>query len=157
MAFSLTPARRAFLDTIAWSEGAGYTTMFTGKVFHDFQDHPRQLQSGGGYTSDAAGRYQFLSSTWDEAKETLQLEEFNPENQDQAALLLVQRRGALELVDMGNISKAIAFCSWEWASFPYNETDGRYGQPTHTMTSLLKYYQERLEMYEGANVNPTKH
>ncbi len=42
--------------------------MFTGTKFTGFEDHPRKLNTSGALTSDAAGAYQFLSTTWDEAK-----------------------------------------------------------------------------------------
>ena len=53
----------------------GYTTQFTGSQFTDLSKHPRQLKTGGGYKSDAAGAYQFLSTTWDEAKQALDLKD----------------------------------------------------------------------------------
>ena len=56
--------------------------MFTHKRFDGFGDHPRQLQSGGGYTSDAAGAYQFLSTTWDGARNALGLQDFSPASQE---------------------------------------------------------------------------
>ena len=32
---------RAFLDMIAYAEGAGYSTLFGGGTFAGFDDHPR--------------------------------------------------------------------------------------------------------------------
>jgi len=81
---SLNPYRKAFLDTLAYAEGTGnypnngYNTMFTGKQFSGYKDHPRKIQRSSGYASDAAGRYQFLSTTWD----GLGLPDFSPPNQD---------------------------------------------------------------------------
>jgi lysophospholipase L1-like esterase len=62
---------KAFLDVIAFAEGTykspdnGYKTQFTGKQFDSYDDHPREVISASGLDSTAAGRYQFLSSTWD--------------------------------------------------------------------------------------------
>ena len=45
----------------------GYNTMFTGAQFSDTSKHPRQINRSNGLASDAAGAYQFLSTTWDGA------------------------------------------------------------------------------------------
>jgi muramidase (phage lysozyme) len=87
---------RALLDTIAGSESPGYDTMYGGGKFQDFTDHPRQavpIQSGpnAGKTSSAAGRYQFLGSTWDQVKQEAGLPDFSPDSQDQGAWHLAQK------------------------------------------------------------------
>jgi muramidase (phage lysozyme) len=96
--------------------------VFTGKRFSSFADHPRQLQCAGELCSDAAGAYQFLSTTWD----SLNLPDFSPENQDKGAVELIKRRGAYQNILDGNIRNALDKCSYEWASLP----PGRYGQPS---------------------------
>jgi muramidase (phage lysozyme) len=117
---------QAFLNLIRVPEGTsgedGYRIMFTGVRFAFFDDHPRQLQCAGDLCSDAAGAYQFLSTTWD----SLNLPDFTPKSQDQGAIELIKRRGAYEDVIDGNIRTALDKCSWEWASLP----PGRYGQPS---------------------------
>jgi muramidase (phage lysozyme) len=91
----LTTEQRALLDSIAAGESGGsYTKLFGGRDFSDFSDHPRQdipIPYRPGMTSSAAGRYQFLGSTWDQASKALGLKDFSPENQDRAALWLAQR------------------------------------------------------------------
>lgn len=142
--YPVTKRRKAWLDLIAWAEGTAkhsgeeqYRVMFTHKIFQSFNDHPRQIQSSGGLRSDAAGRYQFLSTTWDEAKIALGLPDFSPEAQDQAALWLIdKKRGALNLIDSGNqIESALNRLSWEWASLP----PGRYGQPVRTYQECVQF------------------
>jgi muramidase (phage lysozyme) len=117
---------QAFLNLIRVPEGTsgedGYRIMFTGKRFTSFADHPRQLQTANGIASDAAGAYQFLSTTWD----SLNLPDFSPENQDKGAIELIKRRGAYQNILDGNIRTALDKCSYEWASLP----PGRYGQPS---------------------------
>lgn len=87
---SLRPEMRALLDTISGSEAPGYNYIYGGRTFSDYSDHPRQyvpIANGPnvGRTTSAAGRYQFLGRSWDEAKNALHLTDFSPKNQDAAA------------------------------------------------------------------------
>jgi muramidase (phage lysozyme) len=122
----------AFLWMIRNCEGTagpdGYKTMFTGKKFDSFADHPRKAITAGvngkGLTSTAAGAYQFLTTTWDECKRQLGLADFSPENQDKACILLLKRRKALDDIKAGRFEVAIKKCNLEWASLPgspYNQ------------------------------------
>lgn len=90
------PAGMALLDTIAGSESPDYNTVHGGGKFNSFADHPRTavpIASGpnAGKTSSAAGRYQFLGSTWDEVKKETGLTDFSPGSQDQAAWFLADK------------------------------------------------------------------
>lgn len=125
---------QAFLAMIRAAEGtagpAGYRTLFGGAVFDSFADHPRRTVTarlgGGTISSTAAGAYQILSRTWDEARAALNLPDFSPESQDIAAAFLIRRRGALRDVMEGRLDVAIVKCAREWASLPGSP----YGQPT---------------------------
>jgi putative chitinase len=153
---SLNPNRKAMLDAIAFAEGtnkypnSGYNTMFTGKQFSGYEKHPRQIQRSGRHASDAAGRYQFLSTTWN----GLGLSDFTPKNQDVGAVKLLQRRNALSYVDNGDWPKAFTKARQEWASFP----GAGYGQPEKSMDALVSYVKNRLSVYgnNSSNVDPKK-
>jgi muramidase (phage lysozyme) len=74
------PQVRAALDTIGWAEGGrSYNTLSGGGTFAGNQ-HPNRPITTGGYTSTAAGRYQFLYRTWIEIKDRLRLPDFSPVN-----------------------------------------------------------------------------
>lgn len=93
---TISPVQQSFLNSVAAGESPDYNTMYGGGRFEELNDHPRQnipIASGpnAGKTSSAAGRYQFLQGTWDEAKQTLGLPDFSPESQDAAAVWLAER------------------------------------------------------------------
>lgn len=93
---TVTPLQKAFLNSVSAGEAPDYNTMYGGGRFEAMQDHPRQavpIRSGpnAGKTSSAAGRYQFLQGTWDEAKNALGLPDFSPDSQDAAAAWLAER------------------------------------------------------------------
>lgn len=134
-ASTIPPQGRALLDTIAGSESPGYDTIYGGGKFDNFADHPRQsipITSGpnAGRTSSAAGRYQFLGSTWDQVKNEAGLPDFSPESQDQGAWYLAnkvynQKTGrdlASDLTSAKGNPAAIAgigrYLSGTWTSLP---------------------------------------
>lgn len=133
---------QAFLRVIRAGESSqddsAYTVMFGGSHFEGFADHPRRKNTVGRLTSTAAGAFQFLSRTWDEMAAKYGLADFSPPNQDIAAVGLIARRGALQLVMEGRIREAIARCAREWASLPGSP----YGQPTLTLERALAVYHE---------------
>jgi muramidase (phage lysozyme) len=150
--FALTPERRALLNTIRYAEGTwsrgqdhGYRIMFGGSMMPSLERHPNRVNYSGGYASAAAGAYQFMPFTWALASRALQLVGFGPDVQDQAALFLIQRRGALALADQGEFSPALAAkLAPEWASFPTLAGRSYYGQPVQRYTVLRTFYERNL-------------
>lgn len=143
-----TPSK-AFLDVIAYAEGTkgrgddGYNVIFTHAQFTGYADHPRQVKCSGSLCSDASGRYQFLSTTWDGVKRNLGLSDFGKVNQDKGGLYLARNRGVTnttQRLDKAAFSTAVLKLGKEWASMPGSP----YGQPTHTVDELWGEYQKYL-------------
>ena len=136
----------AFLWTIRVCEGTsgptGYNTMFTGKQFESFADHPRQAITAGvngkGLTSTAAGAYQFLSSTWDQCQRSLTLPDFSPASQDKACILLLKQARALDYIRAGDFTNAIKRTNKIWASLPGSP----YNQHPKDLSTAVAYYQQ---------------
>jgi len=140
---------RAFLDTLAFAEGtrANYNYIFTFVTFNSYADHPRRKICSGGLCSTAAGRYQFLSKTWDGLAPGLGLGDFTPPNQEKAALEIIRRQGAYNNVLRSsvyeNFTAALQKLNTTWASLPGSP----YGQPTHPTAELWRYYRTALAKY----------
>lgn len=138
----------AFLDTLAYSElGSqaknsedGYNVIVSGKTFADYSDHPRVLVPLPRLhiSSTAAGRYQFLSRTWDGLTDRLNLSDFSPLSQDRGAIELIRQRGALDDVRSGRFATAVNKCRKEWASLP----GAGYSQPEHPLEVLERVYEQ---------------
>jgi lysozyme len=150
--YAITPQRRALLNTIRYAEGTwkqgsgeGYHSLYGGGRFASLARHP-EIVVVKRYRSAAAGAYQFLPGTWREASAKLQLASFQPANQDQAALYLVDRRGVLNEIDREGLTRrAMAVLAKEWASFPSQAGRSFYGQPVKQAEDLERFYQASLE------------
>ena len=129
------PNGRAILNAIADAEGTskyadqGYKTHFGGKQWQGQgypEDHPRENTGG----SDAFGRYQFMSPTWNEYKGG---NDMSPKGQDKVALDLVTKKRGVNLDD-GLSKEEVGKLSWEWASIKGNNytfngaAQGKVGQ-----------------------------
>jgi murein DD-endopeptidase MepM/ murein hydrolase activator NlpD/muramidase (phage lysozyme) len=148
------PNVAAFLEMLRDGEGTlgdkGFTTMFTGAQFSGFADHPRQIQGSGRLRSDAAGAYQFLSTTWDPIAARLGLKDFSPRSQALAAQEKLKDRGIYEAVVRGDLVAALGNASYEWASLPSGPGGGgRYGQPNHTYEEVVKIFEQAKQAIGG--------
>ena len=155
--YPMTPARRALLNTIRYAEGTwaggqdiGYRILFGGSLMGSMERHPNLVIRTARYASAAAGAYQFMPFTWSMASRLLGLQKFSPEEQDQAALLLIQRRGALPLADEGRFTRSLAArLAPEWASFPTLGGSSYYGQPVRRFSELKRFYEDNLAQLLG--------
>jgi muramidase (phage lysozyme) len=147
------PEVRSLLNTIRYAEGtpgdAGYQTMFGGSKFDTSKgwQHPNKAISSGGYTSTAAGAYQFLQPTWQGTAKALGLTQFDPKSQDLAALYLIdKKRGALEPFLKGEkFGTVINKLAPEWAALPTSGGGSYYGQPSKKLGDLYQYYEQQKQ------------
>ena len=119
--------RKASLDMLAWSEGTdkrtsetrnhGYDVIVGGELLYWLPGSPSQTCHAKPKTQISAGRYQLLSrcgclpcSAWPER--------LLSESQTAVALQQIKERGALLMIDRGDIRRAIDRCSNIWASLP---------------------------------------
>lgn len=127
----LSPVARALLETIAGPESKGdYNVIYGGGQFDSYDDHPRQyveITSGpnAGQYSSAAGKYQFLGSTWDDIAERYDIPDFSPASQDQAAWALAteeyRRDTGRDLeadLSAGDLSRVAPSLRNQWTSMP---------------------------------------
>ena len=157
MSLIISKNLRAFLNTLAWSEGTstspttrcrGYDVIVTGadgksEIFADFSKHPfaagrkSKVINSNGLTSNASGRYQFMLRDWAHYRTQLCLPDFGPESQDRWAIQLIRERKALPLIEAGRFAEAIAAVRNLWASLP---GAGYKDQPMRDLRELTRIY-----------------
>jgi muramidase (phage lysozyme) len=134
------PNVSAFLDTIAWAEGARYDTLYGGARFDDYSRFP-----GYGKRHSPSGRYQIVAQTYDELSTQLGLTDFSPRTQDLMAVHLLHKRGALKPLLSGDLDAALPGASRPWASLPKAPGEaGRYNQPYKPYEAVRSTF-ERLK------------
>jgi muramidase (phage lysozyme) len=144
-------------QAIAGAEGTilggkpGYNVMFGGGKFKDFSRHPdKVISSPGGYSSAAAGAYQFLPGTFAGAQKRLGLRDFSPESQILAMLDLVKSRldpigGLAAITKAGTLTPQIQEAlAPEWASFPTASGKSYYGQPVKKPEQIQKFFEQGM-------------
>jgi len=133
------------------SGSRGYNTQFTGTQFDDLSAHPRQKRSSGNLTSDAAGAYQFLSTTWDGAKKALNLPDFSIASQEKAGRYLTEQRGVnpdMVFKSKSEFKAAMDKLAPEWASLPYSGVSpGGYGKGSSYYGQGGKSVDELWDLY----------
>jgi len=126
----IPPEGKALLNSIAVGESKGaYDVIVGGTKFNSYAEHPGiidpALYKKTGFNSDAAGKYQFLSTTWKWIKDRLKLADFSPENQDKAAWFLAQSdyqkrtgKNLLSSLKQGDTIGVANALSPTWTSLP---------------------------------------
>jgi muramidase (phage lysozyme) len=136
------PNVRKMLDVIASAEGVkhGYNTIFGNERFGNLSAHPnvrKQFKQTNGRmnVTTAAGRYQFIKDTWDDASGRYGLRDFSPQSQDIAAIGLLMQNGALPYVLKGDFQTAVRKSGGTWASLPSSP----YAQPKRSQAEIDKF------------------
>ncbi|NES91905.1 MULTISPECIES: glycoside hydrolase family 104 protein [Okeania] len=151
------PRIRAFLDTIAVTEGTtgpqGYYRQYTNDHFSGFEDHPREMKCGidrnnEKLCSDAAGRYQFLSTSWDLYAPMVGAKNFGPTYQDRVAIELIREKDALEDIEQGRIEEAFRKLYMVWPSFGETPTEVE-----RLMPKLIGTYNNNLARYQPSEIS----
>jgi muramidase (phage lysozyme) len=143
----ITRYQKALHDSIAFAEGTrnysndGYDVMFSVRLASSCTRHPNRCISFGSSCSTAAGRYQFLYSTWSSIARARNLGSFEPENQERGAAYLISTTRRVSVpqdrpMSATEFSNAMSKLSYEWASLP----PGRYGQPSKTTSQMRSMY-----------------
>ena len=169
----MTKEEKALLDTIAYTEGTlgvsnnGYDVVVGSKRIIAGWTKDTTIVHGGGdwsYTfpngkkSDAAGRYQFLKSTWmggSDSKPGPNLP-MTKENQDKRGLELINRRlgdiDKTQLLTKSVWDKAVNKLAPEWASWPMASnvtTTNKNGEVT--------IHKAGYSYYDSDGVNKARH
>lgn len=176
------------LRTIAWAEGTWhpgktcqkwtpgslcdpYRIIFSFQEFESFKDHPRRCITfidgyGRRNCSDAAGSYQFLSTTYDSCVQhhrrnfNWDLKEyFSPRNQDVAACFTLwdigsyriimnaaQTQNGRVIIPDSAIKRWSAHSANTWASLPRHDEDtaGAHNQGAKSMSRVVEMFQSTL-------------
>lgn len=151
----ISPNARRWLNLISYAEGTygnrgpRYDITFGFKPIKSLDRHPNEVVSAGGYSSAAAGAYQFMPDTYAGASKALGLRDFQPNSQDLAALYLVRKRGVDP--DRSPVTpETIAKLAPEFASFPTLQGSSYYGQPSKPINDLLRFAKS-----QGATTAPS--
>ena len=163
------PGVLAMLDAIAYAEFRGhsestsesaYKTIVDYRAFSDFSGHPRLLVRRS--DSDAAGRYQFISTSWDDAQRYIsenriseitwlkgRMPDFSPASQDKMAIFKMWWRfgytplKSIRYGDSATLNQVTRRLAGEWASLP----GSKYGQGTLDWSTFSSYYWTRYRLY----------
>ena len=107
--------RKAFLDMLAWSEESitdvrkpeiMVMTSLSGELFTDYSDHPRKLVTPNPKLNQQAPDATSFFPVADAYRKQLGLKDFSPKSQDAVALQQIMERGALPMIDRGDIRQA---------------------------------------------------
>ncbi|MFN6456160.1 MAG: muramidase [Nostoc sp. EfeVER01] len=165
------PYIRALMRTITTSEALDsnpYTLLYGGKHFSDFSRHPNEcitIVSGPhkGECSTAAGRYQILTTTWQEKlkkyhhkffnSSSANLESFEPQIQDKVVYAWLNDYHVWGvdigvMLKQGKLNQVLQLLSGTWTSLGY-------GTENNQVTPLLSQVYQRV-LAEELTVTKTR-
>ena len=148
------PNVKAFLDVLAKPESGGrYNVSVGGKTFTDMSKHPEMYNAA--LDSDAAGRYQFISSTYKPIARRLGLKDFSPQSQDLAAVQYLQDLGVLDEIQSGDPKKIEdAKRRLQKSTWTGLQTYGE-GQASKYFLERKSYYSKNITNKQQLNQNIT--
>ena len=118
----------------------GYDVIVGGELFTDYSDHPSQTCHAKPKTQ--INRRRTLPASfrwWDAYRKQLGLKDFSPKSQDAVALQQIKERGALPMIDRGDIRQAIDRLQQYLEGFT---AGAGYGQFEHKADSLIAKFKE---------------
>ncbi|MBI5398108.1 glycoside hydrolase family 104 protein [Candidatus Woesearchaeota archaeon] len=150
------PYIRAFMRAITVGEGTKAPTkkcpdpyrIIVGGGCFEGTSHPNQVvKLTASLSSSAAGRYQFLSSTWKNWANQygVPLDQFTPENQDKVVYKELERLGVGKMLAENNLDAALKRTNGIWASLP----GSKYGQRTEKRDDFERFYNALLAEEKG--------
>ena len=111
--------RKAFLDMLAWSEGTdngrqktrnhGYDVIVGGELFTDYSDHPRKLVTLNPKLKSTGADATSFFRWWDAYRKAWP-ERLLSEKSGRCILQQIKERGALPMIDRGDIRQAPDRC-----------------------------------------------
>jgi muramidase (phage lysozyme) len=166
------PYVRALMRTISVSESNDlkpYSLLYGGQYFSDWSQHPNQcivIQAGpnNGNCTTAAGRYQFITSTWQEKARLYhpgpegwlfwQHYSFDPMSQDRVVYRWLSDPEAWgvnipELLKKGQLNEVLYQLSGTWTSLGY-------GIETNELTPHLNEMYQKFLTEELTQASPSK-
>lgn len=144
---TMSPRAQAWLRLINYAEGTdkhpnAYSTAFGGSRFDNSLPHSGTVYtSSSGRRSDAAGAYQFKKDSWIDANGGVNAP-MTKENQDKAALWLIQNRGGFDPNSTPVSKSAVSRLSGTWASLPNAQGVSAYNQPVKSYAELEKVFNQ---------------
>lgn len=151
------PSVRAFLDTIAYSEGTFYKYGYHDAFAHHYIDDLEKMERtkyyfttthGKRQYTTAQGRYQYLWESWHRLAKGKCKHSRTKWCQDSVAINDLKARGIYRLIMAGDIRGAMHKSHNCWVSFPPRTGGSKYHQPTRKIDDLLRFYNQRLKTYE---------
>lgn len=153
-----------YLNMLAESEGTanqgdnGYNIMFRGGKIADYKAHPNQRheyidKQGRKGISTAAGRYQFIHSTYQETAKKLGITDFSPESQDKVAIALMLERG-VDFNDGADLATNVNKINNTWTSLTGSTVGAQYHSQRDPQFLLNAFNKSRTA--RGASPVTTK-
>ena len=106
----------------------------------DYSDHPRKLVTLNPKLKSTGAGLQKLSRWWDAYRKQLGLKDFS-EKSDAVALQQIKERGALPMIDRGDIRQAIDHYPYIWTAAP----GAALWSDEHKADSLIANSKKRAE------------